>query len=161
MPAEKSTAALPAERYVHPLTPEEHAEVVLAVKVMIDVLPSEEAFDGLDIMGDARTEARTRLVSALDKLEAHWCAWCPLEVRDLAAVAHNAAVNSGNERARKKMGDLFRALNAYEPIRDAHFRAINEWDAKQPLCDRLPGCGIKPGGHFHDPECAVEKSRRR
>lgn len=150
-----------AQRYVHPLTPEEHFEVVAAVKAMIDVLPSEEAFDRLGISGDVRTEARSLLVSALGKLEAHWCAWCPVEVRDLAAVAHNAVVNYGNESERKKMRALLQAINDYEPIRDAHFRAIDEWDAKQPICDRLPGCRIRPGGHFHDPECAVEKAHRR
>lgn len=138
------------DRHVHPLTAEEHAEVIFAVQVMISALPEGD---------DERGVARARLVEALAKLEAHWCAWCPVEVRDLYANAYNAFVNYGSGRERKKMGDLQRCLTSREPEVEQHFRDTNEWNAKQPLCARLPGCQIRPAGRFHDAECPVEKGR--
>lgn len=53
--------------------------------------------------------------------DAHLCPWCPDEVRDLFAVAHNVVVNRGNERFAKKLGDLERAVNRYRPALERHF----------------------------------------
>lgn len=58
----------------------------------------------------------------------HCCAWCPLEVRDRAACAHNAVVNYGTERERKKMADLKDAVTRYRPAMDAHFAALKDED---------------------------------
>lgn len=140
-----------APRHVHPLTQEEHFEVVLAVKAMIDVLPEGN---------DRRGEARARLVSALDRLERHWCPWCPMEIRGLYAEAYNVVVNQGSERLRKKLA----SLTAYIPHAtrqvEEHFRETNKWQAKQPICMWLPGCQVRPGGRFHDPDCPVEIAAR-
>jgi len=140
------------ERYVHPLTQEEHFEVVLAVKALMDVLPPGD---------DLRGEARARLESALQKLEAHWCPWCPAECRDLYAQAYNVVVNQGSERLGKKLASLTRSIPFRTRAVDEHFRETNEWNAKQPICTWLEGCRIGPGGRWHDPECPVETANRR
>ena len=57
------------------------------------------------------------------------CPACPEEVRDLAACAHNAvgaieAARDGHggwERAWRKLGELKRSLERFQPIMDAHF----------------------------------------
>lgn len=54
----------------------------------------------------------------------HSCMWCPVEVRDLAAVAYNAVVNYGTARERQKMADLKEAVDRYRPAMDAHFAAL-------------------------------------
>lgn len=137
--------------HLHPLTAEELAEVKIAVRALIDVLPPGD---------DERGKARALLMSASEKLDRHWCAWCPSEIRDLSAVAYNAVVNQGSGRFLRKMGDLQRAVNRYRPPVEEHFRAINEFEARQPRCSQLEGCEIRPGGAFHNAECAVEKTRR-
>lgn len=146
---EGETAA--TERHVHPLTPEEHVEVVLAVKAMIDVLPEGD---------DMRGEARDRLVSAVAKLEAHWCAWCPNEIRGIYAEAYNVVVNQGSARLAKKLASLTRYIPYATRGVDDHFRETNEWHAKQPTCTWLDGCRIGPGGRSHDPACPVEIEAR-
>lgn len=90
---------------------------------------SIRANDGVIRVLDA-TQARelgAALIAAADIVEnrpSHSCAWCPDEVRDLAACAHNAVVNYGTERGPKKMADLKDAVARYEPAMDAHFKAI-------------------------------------
>jgi hypothetical protein len=120
--------------------------------------------EGLDVLLGALDETvmdREHLAAARAALDRHSCWLCPLEARALFANAHNAVVNYGSERERKKMGDLMRAVNSSERDIDAHFRATNDFQAQQTACARLAGCGIRPGGHFHDADCPVEHERRR
>jgi hypothetical protein len=142
--------SLPNEVYLHPVTYEERAEIILAVKAMIDVLPEGD---------DMRGQARERLVSSLTKLEAHWCAWCPVEVRDLTAVAHNAVVNHGTERGRRKMGDLARTVTHYRKPLDEHFRDSRTTQARRDDCTH-DGCEIRPGGTFHHGSCPKNPERK-
>ena len=59
----------------------------------------------------------------------HRCIWCPTDVRNLYAVAHNAhgavdraLTGSGSwERARHKLGELGSTLRDVRPALDAHF----------------------------------------
>lgn len=70
---------------------------------------------------------RERLADYIDrtvKSDPHSCMWCPVEVRDLAACAHNAVVNSGTGRGPRKMADLRDALARYQDAMNAHFEAI-------------------------------------
>lgn len=141
------------ERHVHPLAPEEHAEVVLAVQARIGVLPEGD---------DDRGQARERLVGALEKLERHWCPWCPGETRNLYAIAYNVVVNQGSGRlASVVLASLQRTIPSTTDAVEQHFRETNDWQAKQPVCAWLDGCRIGPGGRWHDPECPVEKANRR
>ena len=120
--------------------------------------------EGLDVMigalGDD-VEDRDYLVKARAALERHSCWLCPAEARDLLANAHNAVVNYGSARERKKMVDLVRAVNRYDRDCDAHFRATNDVHAEQPRCARLEGCEIRPGGTFHNPECPADSANRQ
>lgn len=134
-------------RQIPPLLVPELIAVQDAVKIMLEAIPADAA-------------GRDDLASALEKLDQHWCWLCPVEARDLLANAHNAVVNYGSPRAAKKMRHLLETVNRYDRDSDAHFRATNEFMAQQPQCARLPGCVIKPGGHWHDDECPVEKARR-
>ena len=70
------------------------------------------------------------LQPALDAARAapHSCQWCPVAVRDLFACAHNAVVNYGTERERKKMADLKDAVESCQPQLDAHFSAFKSED---------------------------------
>ncbi len=129
--------------YLHPLTSTELFEVKAAVDAMIEVLPEGD---------DERGQARVALVSAREKLDRHWCAWCPVDVRDLAANAHNAFVNHGSGRAQKKMADLGHAINHYQRDIDAHFAAVFP-DSLAPRCAHLVGCETRPGGTWHDTAC--------
>lgn len=47
------------------------------------------------------------------------CAFCPVEVRNLSAVAHNLCVRYPND---SRLDDLRRAVKSVEPLSDRHFR---------------------------------------
>lgn len=85
---------------------------------------------------------------ALDK-GAHICPWCPVEVRDLSATAHNVVVNRGNSREGKKLVALQEAVNRSRRDIDRHFA---ERDGKD-YVPCLDGCEIRPGGLFHERGC--------
>ncbi len=56
----------------------------------------------------------------------HSCDWCPMEVRGLFAVAHNASGAYENrvfdaERAERKMTQLKAYLELIQPLIDRHF----------------------------------------
>lgn len=65
----------------------------------------------------------------------HSCPACPADVRNLSAVARNAAmalttaIESGNDwgRARRKLAELNRVLASWRPIVDEHFAALEAW----------------------------------
>jgi len=64
----------------------------------------------------------------------HNCIACPSDVRNIAAILHNLvnALESAQRdgdfyRVWKKLRDARRAVDAWEPIRDAHFAALNSW----------------------------------
>ncbi len=71
----------------------------------------------------------------------HSCIACPQDARNLGATAHNAlgavrnALNgSGSwERAQRKLGELERALAAWEATAAEHFGALESW--RKPLAD--------------------------
>lgn len=92
---------------------------------------SIRANDGVIRVLDA-TQARelgAALIAAADIVEnrpTHECMWCPLEIRDLWALAHNAAVNYGGPREQKTMAGLKDAIAHYQTAVDAHFKAIGK-----------------------------------
>jgi hypothetical protein len=54
----------------------------------------------------------------------HECPWCPLEPRDLFALAANYVNAHGTSRAGKKLAALQRGVAHYQAALDAHFEAI-------------------------------------
>ena len=66
----------------------------------------------------------------------HSCIACPVDVRNLAATAHNAhgAVKAALEgtgswgRAARKLGSLERALATFKESSDSHFEALRNWE---------------------------------
>ena len=64
----------------------------------------------------------------------HQCIACPSDVRNIAAVLHNlvnaleAARQDGDFfRVWKKLRDARAAVDAWQPIVDGHFAALNAW----------------------------------
>jgi hypothetical protein len=65
----------------------------------------------------------------------HSCMLCPEEIRSLASVAHNfawrveALLNGSGDpgKVREHLTDLQSALKEIEPVRKAHFTALNDW----------------------------------
>jgi hypothetical protein len=88
-------------------------------------------------------EITDQVTAAMCAETGHSCAACPTVARNLGANAHNAlgavkAALDGTgswERARRKLGDLERALALWQTILDAHFAALHgerpagDWEA--------------------------------
>ena len=53
----------------------------------------------------------------------HECCCCPIEVRNLAAVAHNVAWRLPDSKAKRK---LEIAVSMIKPLMDKHFTEVND-----------------------------------
>lgn len=82
-----------------------------------------------------------------DEAPLHDCVWCPVEVRDLFACAHNAAIavaaareGAGEwPRAYRKVTELIECLEKCQPDLDAHFAQIRPPAAAPTRRGGVPG----------------------
>lgn len=73
---------------------------------------------------------------------------------NLMACAYNAAVNHGNERAPKKMGDLIRAINHCERVEGfVKLTRLVEDGLIEGFTPCPDSCEMRPGGLFHVRDC--------
>lgn len=74
---------------------------------------------------------------------------------NLHAVTHNAVVNLGSERGRRKLGDLVRALNLYYRVEGRHKlqALVDRGVIDGPIRACPPECEVRPGGTFHAKGC--------
>lgn len=55
----------------------------------------------------------------------HKCSCCPIEVRNLFAVAHNVVVNNAGRDTLQRLKEV---VEFYQPLMDAHFQALRDED---------------------------------
>jgi hypothetical protein len=88
--------------------------------------------EGLGQLPDSDTDPAT---ARMCHETGHVCPACPSDVRNLGAVAHNAAGavraalegHGGWDRARRKLAELERVLEQWRPTVDAHFEVLETW----------------------------------
>lgn len=118
----RPAAGIPRRACIDLSTPAENA--IRATIAEVEKMGSDSRLTQFVIELD---KLRYRIADYVDrtiKPEAHSCMWCPVEVRDMSACAHNAVVNYGTGRGPQKMADLKAALERYQAAIDTHFAAI-------------------------------------
>lgn len=102
--------------------------------------PHHEPDCSRPVMTDAEIEQAVAKMRADMQRAEHWCPYCPVSVRTLYAVAHNAmlAIDMARagvgewDRAWRKFGELRETVLALEPLVAEHFNAVGFPDGGRP-----------------------------
>lgn len=93
---------------------------------------SRASCGGPGLCADCSREAGVAYALAAPQITAdgktHKCVACPIEFRNLYALAHNAVVNYGSGREQQQMAKLKKCVESYAPLVDAHFACVNADD---------------------------------